>query len=113
MDGMKVKRRIIALALAIIIATLSLVGCSTTESLRLAAEANKGMQAKIESLEVENEEQDRAIINALHRMGGIRAEAVREFAEKLKLITGFDDLVPTDCVMLFPYIDNLVEEMEK
>lgn len=30
MDGMKVKRRIIALALAIIIATLSLVGCSTT-----------------------------------------------------------------------------------
>ena len=39
-----------------------------------------------------------------------KKEAVKEFAERLKHIIGFDDLVPTDCVMLFPYIDNLVKE---
>ena len=40
-----------------------------------------------------------------------RAEAIKEFAERLKHIIGFDDLVPTDCVMLFPYINNLVKEL--
>ncbi len=41
----------------------------------------------------------------------LKAEAIKEFAERVKHIIGFDDLIPTDCVMLFPYLDNLVKEM--
>ena len=41
----------------------------------------------------------------------VRAKAIKEFAERLKHIIGFEDLIPTDCVMLFPYINNLVKEM--
>ena len=33
--------------------------------------------------QTEIEEQDQAIINALHRMGEVRAEAIKEFAERL------------------------------
>ena len=41
-------------------------------------------KAEIERLTKENEEQDQAIINALHRMGEIRDETIKEFAEKWK-----------------------------
>ena len=39
-------------------------------------------KAEIERLTKEKEEQDQAIINALHRMEEIRSEAVKEFAER-------------------------------
>ena len=100
------------------------IHADATESLRLAAEANKDMQAKIEGLEAENVEQDQAIINALHRMGQIEAEAVREFAEKLKatpLRFRVDHIrlinePPESKMVLFvddSDIDNLTKEMEK
>lgn len=37
-------------------------------------------------LSKENEEQDRAIINALHRMKVVRVEAIKEFAKKISKI---------------------------
>ena len=40
-----------------------------------------------------------------------KAEAIKEFAERLKYIIGYDDLIPTDCVMLFPYINDIVKEL--
>lgn len=43
-------------------------------------------KAENERLQAENEEQDQAIINALHRMGQIRAEAIKEFAERLSTL---------------------------
>lgn len=65
----------------------------------------------------EIEEQDQAIINALHYMKEIRVEAIKEFAERLKQ-SAFD------CDVSFGYgrehyteavavveIDNLVKEM--
>lgn len=41
-------------------------------------------KAWIEKLDKENEEQHQAILIALRRMGEIRAEAIKEFAERLK-----------------------------
>lgn len=45
---------------------------------------NERLQHICAELSKENEEQDRAIINALHRMKVVRAEAIREFAERLR-----------------------------
>lgn len=51
---------------------------------RKSTDQNMDLQLENERLQAENEEQDQAIINALHRMGQIRAEAIKEFAERLK-----------------------------
>lgn len=50
---------------------------------RLKAEIERLQHIRAE-LSKENEEQDRAIINALHRMKVVRAEAFKEFAESVK-----------------------------
>lgn len=83
---------------------LQAVHADMTESLRLAAEANKDMQA-------ENEEQHQAIINALKRMGEIRAEAIKEFAKKIK--TDAERICDDNYIegALIKYVDTLVEEM--
>lgn len=72
----------------------------------------KRQKAEIERLKKSNDvlREDNSIL-ATEYAKKVRAEAIKEFAERLKHIIGFDDLVPTDCVMLFPYIDNLAEEM--
>jgi 2C-methyl-D-erythritol 2,4-cyclodiphosphate synthase len=56
----------------------------------------------------EIEEQDQAIINALRRMGEIRAEAIKEFSDRLKerLIKG--GIYP---VLVKNSINDLVKEM--
>lgn len=50
---------------------------------RKSNDQNMDLQLDNERLQAENKEQDQAIINALHRMGQIRAEAIKEFAERL------------------------------
>lgn len=44
---------------------------------------NKALQKQMAEQKAEIEEQDQAIINALKRMGQIRAEAITEFEEKV------------------------------
>lgn len=56
-----------------------------------------------------DEEQDQAIINALHHMKVVRAEAIKEFAERLKA-EGFHHKNFGDLVQ-FEDIDCLVKEM--
>lgn len=85
------------------------VGCRR-KVLAYALDAIKRQKAEIE-------EQDRAIINALKRMGEIRTEAVKEFAEKLKKrvmkYTEYDEggWDSTIYVVKVEDIDNLVKEM--
>ncbi len=68
-------------------------------------------------LSKENEEQDQAIINALHHMKVVRAEAIKEFAERLKrdiTINNTEDgclIYSIDYGCLIEDIDNLVKEM--
>lgn len=78
--------------------------------------AANSYKAEVERLQAEIEEQDQAIINALHRMGEIRAETIREVTERLKdkAMTKYDwkvddwnDYIEVD------EIDLLVREMEK
>lgn len=98
------------------------------ERLKIELAAMRGAansyKAEVERLQAETEEQDQAIINALHRMGEIRVEAVREFAEKLKatpLRFRVDHIrlinePPESKMVLFvddSDIDNLIKEMEK
>jgi hypothetical protein len=81
------------------------------EAWRKSTDQNMDLQLEIERLETENKEQDQAIINALHRMGQIRAEAIKEFAEMLK-----NQVIPqkrdgyTCDIVLKSTIDNLVKE---
>lgn len=71
--------------------------------------ANDNALALINRQKAEIEEQDQAIINALHRMGEIRAEAVKEFAERLKQER--KKIYPLYTIDLFAeVIDNLVKE---
>ena len=70
-------------------------------------------KAEIERLTKENEEQDQAIINALHRMGEIRSEAVNEFAERANEKLSYH---LEKCGDFAPYgmadiINNLAKEM--
>ena len=70
-------------------------------------------KAEIAKLKAENEEQDQAIINALCRMGEIRAEAIKEFAERANEKLSY---YLEKCGDFAPYgmadiIDNLVKEM--
>ena len=53
----------------------------------------------------EIEEQDQAIINALHRMSEVRAEAIKEYVERLKrrlVLVGY---------VTFKELDDVAEEM--
>ena len=90
------------------------------ERLKIELAAMRGAansyKAEVERLQAEIEEQDQAIINALHRMGEIRAETIREVTERLKdkAMTKYDwkvddwnDYIEVD------EIDLLVKEMEK
>lgn len=81
-------------------------------------------KAEIERLTKENEEQDQAIINALHRMGEIRSEAVKEFASKLtpRLLKEMDEqgLMPSAYVKkahayteIKLFINEIVKEMKE
>lgn len=78
---------------------------------RLKAEIEK-LQHICAELSKENEEQDRAIINALHRMKEIRNETVKEFAERLK-----GNCISVDTgdrsykIITTIWIDNLAKEM--
>lgn len=82
------------------------------EAWRKSTDQNMDLQLEIERLETENKEQDQAIINALHRMGQIRAEAIKEFAERLNIhvIPQKRDGYTCD-IVLKSSIDSLVKEM--
>lgn len=100
------------------IESLNAVHADMTESLRLAAEANKDMQAEIKSLEAEIDKQyDQAEADILGNMadGGTschwciekhRNNAIKEFAERL--IDKCSD--PHWCVWMSE-IEDLVKEM--
>ena len=67
---------------------------------------------KKDTLREENAEQHQAIINALHRMGQIRAEAIKEFAERLKEnFEIYTDDEESNALYVRSLIDNLVKEM--
>ena len=51
---------------------------------RKSTDQNMDLQLENKRLESENKEQDQAITNALKRMGEIRAEAIKAFADSLK-----------------------------
>lgn len=69
-------------------------------------------KAENERLQAENKEQDQAIINALHRMGQIRTEAIKEFAERLKdAVDEPTEIAGEDIDFVIDTIDNLVKEM--
>lgn len=92
--------------------TVCVSGC-TFYVVKVALNLINRQKAEIERLETENKEQDQAIINALHRMGQIRAEAIKEFAERLKrrhlrLRPCFGIV---RCCLSETDIDNLVKEM--
>lgn len=82
------------------------------EAWRKSTDQNMDLQLENEMLQAENKEQDQAIINALHRMGQIRAEAINEFAERLNIhvIPQKRDGYTCD-IVLKSSIDNLVKEM--
>lgn len=73
----------------------------------------------IERQQAEIEEQDKAILNALKRMGEVRAEAVREFAKRLTEHSSFcvaksdgKELYETKAYTIrAKIIDELVREM--
>ena len=60
--------------------------CAGCKEHRMAYGGNraKAILVLIKRQQAEIEEQDKAILNALKRMGEVRAEAAREFAERLK-----------------------------
>ena len=60
---------------------------------------------------MEIEEQDQAIINALHRIGEVRIEATKEFAERLKQVMFNEDFLLCEPSEMANLIDNLVKEM--
>ena len=73
----------------------------------------------ITRLKAENEEQDRAIINALHHMKVVRAEAIKEFAVRLrnKFFNYYDGLTENtsksnhngDSLMFYEVTDMIVD----
>lgn len=60
-------------------------------------------------LSKENEEQDQAIINALHRMKVVRTESIKEFWERLQ--KDFNGVFAKEHPCVLSEIDLLVEEM--
>ena len=58
----------------------------------------------------EIEEQDQAIVNALKRMGQIRAEAITEFAERLKKY--YNRLDNSQGNLISFHIDQIAKEMK-
>lgn len=71
-------------------------------------ELHKNALRLINRLKSEIEEQDQAIINALHHMKEIRTEAIKEFAERLQ-----EDLINSTLwgLVSFDRINNLVKKM--
>ena len=65
----------------------------------------------IKRQQMEIEEQDQAIINALHRIGEVRIEATKEFAERLKQVMFNEDFLLCEPSEMANLIDNLVKEM--
>lgn len=82
------------------------------EAWRKSTDQNMDLQLENERLQAENKEQDQAIINALRRMGQIRAEAIKEFAERLKdVVDEPTEIAGEDIDFVIDTIDNLVKEM--
>lgn len=94
---------------------LQSVNADMQESLRLAAEANKDMRAEIERLRdnkiiVPSRCQGKTLF-LLKRVNAVRAEAIKEFAERLKR-TPFRGLIDGGIgFVIHKDIDNLVKEM--
>ncbi len=92
---------------------LNAVHADMTESLRLAAEANKDMQAEIEA----QEEEYADLLgqrNAVEMMLDIsRAEAIKEFADKvIDLIYGADDINAVSEWQIRNLVKEMTEEAE-
>lgn len=99
------------------IESLNAVYADMTESLRLAAEANKDMQAERQRL---NKEVDRLSQCVLYHDGIVsdlekdlfnaKADAIKEFAEavKIEFYREFDEVIPS---VMADKIDDLVKEM--
>ena len=89
---------------------LQSVNADMQESLRLAAEANKDMQAEIEGLKSAR----RSALKVFQLHTEIRAEAIKEFAERLKIELELEDAETWfeiyECGLIRE-IDNLVKEM--
>lgn len=92
---------------------LQSVNADFHESLRLAAEANKDMQAEVErykkyyeamETELDSFRKDQAEVRFLKNR--IRAEAIKEFAERLT-----ERIFNCSLVDVYEHIDNLVNEM--
>lgn len=115
---------------------LNAVHADMTESLRLAAEANKDMSVELDAMrgaansykmhyeEVERKyqiataEREANVKGFTETLNTIKAEAIKEFAERLKNIylndKRYDRPNPhTLLITLFDNIDNLVKEMTK
>lgn len=96
------------------IESLQAVHADMTESLRLAAEANKDMQAEIEKLGRDRYQilpDGRLELIPRTDINAIKAEAIKEFAERVK---GRNSVYATDKTLLKELnfvIDNLVKEM--
>jgi hypothetical protein len=84
---------------------LNAVHADMTESLRLVSEANKDMQAEIEKLGRDHYQilpDGRLELIPRTDINAIKAEAIKEFAERLKPKLSYYDEV---------YVDTLVKEM--
>jgi molecular chaperone GrpE (heat shock protein) len=97
---------------------LNTVHADMTESLRLAAEANKDMQAEIERLKKIGDDKTSEVlrhdasIRELHKqLETARSEAIKEFAKKIK--TDAEWICDDNYIegALIKYVDTLVEEM--
>lgn len=90
------------------IESLQAVHADMTESLRLAAEANKDMQAEIA-------EYQKHIDNDIIYVNRVKAEAIKEFAERLKQkgmpVTGGKGFEGVNVFASNILIDTLVKEM--
>ncbi len=104
------------------IESLQAVHADMTESLRLAAEANKDMQAEIERLKkIGNDKTSEvlrhdAAIRELHKqLENAKSEAIKEFAERLKAnmsnIARMEYGGNTYFCVGYDLIDSLVKEM--
>lgn len=102
------------------IESLQAVHADMTESLRLAAEANKDMQAEIDRLTAERDNEHKCYLHicddlkqAVNRNITAKSEAIKEFADKLKAI--LNPFVSYDkcrfCTVKVEDINTLVKEM--
>lgn len=97
---------------------LNAVHADMTESLRLAAEANKDMQAVIERLEslcekigIANDAKFERICVLQEDLETAKSEAIKDFAQRLKEKAFPDDSINTQVVVDVEDIEDLVKEM--